>query len=39
MRHDIAEDLNAEQHHCENLESFTYVHVVLDAGNRRLEEI
>jgi hypothetical protein len=39
MWHDVAEDLNAEQHHCENLESCSYVHVILDAGNRRLGEL
>jgi hypothetical protein len=39
MRHDVAEDLNAERHNRENLESCTYVHVILEAGNRRLGEI
>jgi hypothetical protein len=39
MRHDVAEDLNVEWHHRENPEPCTYVHVVLEDGNRRLGKI
>jgi len=39
MRHDVAEDLNAERHHRENLKSCTYVHVGLETANRRIGKI